>query len=39
MSNISVVESVAVVGFGKYLKGNRYVNNIFATASGMRKGM
>ncbi len=37
MSNISVVEAAAVVGFCKHLKGNRYVNNIFATASGMRK--
>jgi hypothetical protein len=37
MSNISVVEAAAVVGLCEHLKGNRYVNNIFATASGMRK--
>jgi hypothetical protein len=34
---ISVVEEAAVVGLCKHLKGNRYVNTIFATASGMRK--
>jgi hypothetical protein len=37
MSNISVVEEAAVVGLCEHLKGNRYVNTIFATASGMRK--
>jgi hypothetical protein len=35
--NISVVEAAAVVGLCEHLKGNRYVNTIFATASGMRK--
>ncbi len=35
--NISVVEPAAVVGLCEHLKGNRYVNNIFAIASGMRK--
>jgi len=37
ISNISVVEAAAVVGLCEHLKGNRYVNKIFATASGMRK--
>ena len=37
MSNISVVEAPTVVGLAEHLKGNRYVNIIFATASGMRK--
>jgi hypothetical protein len=37
MSNISVVEAAAVVGLCEHLKGNRYVNTIFATASAMRK--
>jgi hypothetical protein len=37
MSNISVFEAAAVVGLCEHLKGNRYVNTIFATASGMRK--
>jgi hypothetical protein len=37
MSNMSVVEAAAVVGLCEHLKGNRYVNTIFATASGMRK--
>jgi hypothetical protein len=37
MPNISVVEAAAVVGLCEHLKGNRYVNTIFATASGMRK--
>ena len=35
--NISVVEAAAVVGRCEHLKDNRYVNTIFATASGMRK--
>ena len=34
---MSVVEEAAVVGLCEHLKGNRYVNTIFATASGMRK--
>ena len=37
ISNISVVEAAAVVGLCEHLLGNRYVNTIFATASGMRK--
>ena len=37
LSNISVVEAAAVVGLCEHLNGNRYVNTIFATASGMRK--
>jgi hypothetical protein len=37
MTNVSVVEAAAVVGLCEHLKGNRYVNKIFATASGMRK--
>jgi hypothetical protein len=37
MTNISVVEEAAVVGLCEHLEGNRYVNTIFATASGMRK--
>jgi hypothetical protein len=37
MYNISVVEAAAVFGLCEHLKGNRYVNTIFATASGMRK--
>ena len=37
MSNISVDEAAAVVGLCEHLLGNRYVNTIFATASGMRK--
>ena len=37
MSNVSLVEPPAVVGLCEHLKGNRYVNTIFATASGMRK--
>ena len=37
ISNISLVEAAAVVGLCEHLKGNRYVNKIFATASGMRK--
>jgi len=37
MSNISVDGEAAVVGLCEHLKGNRYVNTIFATASGMRK--
>ena len=35
--NISLVGPAEVVGRCEHLKGNRYVNNIFATASGMRK--
>ena len=35
--NISVVEEAEVVGLCEHLEGNRYVNTIFATASGMRK--
>jgi hypothetical protein len=37
MTNVSVVEAAAVVGLCEHLKGNRYVNTIFGTASGMRK--
>jgi len=37
ISNISLVEPPAFVGLCEHLKGNRYVNTIFATASGMRK--
>jgi hypothetical protein len=37
MTSISLVEAAAVVGLCEHLKGNRYVNTIFATASGMRK--
>ena len=37
MSHISVDEAAAVVGLCEHLLGNRYVNTIFATASGMRK--
>ena len=37
MTNISVVEAAAIMGLCEHLKGNRYVNTIFATASGMRK--
>ena len=37
ISNISLVEAAAVVGLCEHLQGNRYVNKIFATASGMRK--
>jgi hypothetical protein len=35
--NISVVEAAAVVAHCEHLKGNRYVNTIYAVASGMRK--
>ena len=37
ISNVSLVEPPALVGLCEHLKGNRYVNTIFATASGMRK--
>ncbi len=37
LTNASVVEEAAVVGLCEQLKGNRYVNTIFGTASGMRK--
>ena len=37
MTNVSVDEAAAVVGLCEHLKGNRYVNTIFGTASGMRK--
>jgi hypothetical protein len=37
MSNVSLVEAAAVVGLCEHLEGNRYVNTIFATASGIRK--
>ena len=37
ISNFCVVEAAAVVGFSKHLKGNGYVNCIYACASGMRK--
>ncbi len=37
MLNVKIVEEAAVVGLCEHLKGNRYVNTIFATASGMRK--
>ncbi len=37
ISNIFVDELPAVVGLCEHLKGNRYVNTIFATASAMRK--
>jgi hypothetical protein len=36
MTNVSVDEAAAVVGLCEHLKGNRYVNTIFGTASGMR---
>jgi hypothetical protein len=37
MSDISVIEAATVVGLCEHLKGNRYVNTIFATANGIRK--
>jgi hypothetical protein len=37
ISNFCVVEAAAVVGFPEHLKGNGYVNCIYACASGMRK--
>ena len=37
MTNVSVDEAAAVVGLCEHLKGNRYVNTIYAVASGMRK--
>ncbi len=35
--SMSVVEAAAVVALCEHLKGNRYVNTIYAVASGMRK--
>jgi hypothetical protein len=37
MSSISLVEAASVVALPEHLKGNRYVNTIFAIASGMCK--
>jgi hypothetical protein len=37
MSNISVIEPAAVVGLYEHLKGNSYVNTIYAFVSGIRK--
>jgi hypothetical protein len=37
ISNISVVEAASVVGLPEHLKGNRYVNSIYACSSAMRK--
>jgi hypothetical protein len=37
MSSMSLVEPPSLVALPEHLKGNRYVNKIFATASGMRK--
>jgi hypothetical protein len=37
ISNFCVVEAAAVMGFSEHLKGNRYVNCVYACASGMRK--
>ena len=37
MSSISLVEPASLVALPEHLKGNRYVNTIFACASGMRK--
>jgi hypothetical protein len=37
ISNFCVVEAAAAVGFPEHLKGNGYVNCIYACASGMRK--
>ena len=37
ISNISVVEAASVVGLSEHLKGNRYVNSIYACSSAMRK--
>jgi hypothetical protein len=34
---LQMTKAAAVVGLCEHLKGNRYVNTIFATASGMRK--
>jgi hypothetical protein len=37
ISNISVIESAAVVALYDHLKSNHYVNIIYACSSGMRK--
>jgi hypothetical protein len=37
ISNTSVVEAASVVGLSEHLKGNRYVNSIYACSSAMRK--
>ena len=37
ISNISVVEAASVVGLPEHLKGNRYINSIYACSSAMRK--
>jgi hypothetical protein len=37
MSSVSLVEAASLVALPEHLKGNRYVNVIFACASGMRK--